>query len=88
MITFILENIYISPESPPAVISQTAFFTLDEAKKRAYEEFEKSLRDYCGHYNVDDIDVEECHGEFYIKGPNFTDWWTIVEVQIAEEENK
>ena len=49
----------------------------------AHEEYEKSLKDYCGNYNVDDIIVEECYRDLYIKGPDFIDWWTIVEVQTT-----
>ena len=88
MKTFILENIYMSKESAPAVFSHAVFSTLDKAKANAHEEYEKSLKDYCGNYNVDDIIVEECYRDLYIKGPDFIDWWTIVEVQTTEEENK
>lgn len=88
MKAFILENIYMSQESAPAVFSHSVFSTLDKAKEKAYEEYEKSLKEYCGNYNVDDIIVEECYRDLYIKGPTFTDWWTIVEIDIPEEESK
>ena len=88
MKAFILENIYMSQESAPAVFSHSVFSTLDKAKEKAYEEYEKSLNEYCGNYNVDDIIVEECYRDLYIKGPTFTDWWTIVEIDIPEEESK
>ena len=66
MKTFILENIYMSKESAPAVFSHAVFSTLDKAKAKAHEEYEKSLKDYCGNYNVDDIIVEECYRDLYI----------------------
>ena len=41
MKTFILENIYMSKESAPAVFSHAVFSTLDKAKAKAHEEYEK-----------------------------------------------
>ena len=33
------------------------------------------------------ITTEECYRDLYIKGPDFTDWWTVVEVTTTEEED-
>jgi hypothetical protein len=88
MKAFILENIYMSYESAPAVISHSVFSTLDKAKEKVREKYEKSLKDYCGNCNIDAIFVEECYRDLYIKGPAFTDWWTIVEIEIPEDENQ
>ena len=36
----------------------------------------------------ENITTEECYRDLYIKGPDFIDWWTVVEVPTTEEENK
>lgn len=41
MKAFILENIYMSYESAPAVISHSVFSTLDKAKEKVREKYEK-----------------------------------------------
>ena len=88
MKTFILENIYASKESVPSVCSTVMFSTLDEAVEAAQEAFEKGLKEYRQTYKSDAITTEEGYQNLYIKGPDFIDWWTVVEVPTTKEENK
>lgn len=80
MKTFILENIYMSDMSAPSVCSIDRFPTFESAMEEA--------KTYRKSYGADNITTEECHRDLYIKGPDFTDWWTAVEVPTTEEENQ
>ena len=80
MKTFILENIYMSDMSAPSVCSTDRFPTFESAMEEA--------KTYRKSYGADKITTEECYRDLYIKGPDFTDWWTAVEVPTTEEENQ
>lgn len=77
---FILENIYTSTETPPYVVSIALFSSPEEAKKEGLKQLKKEAKDYRKSYGADNISTEECYRDLYIKGPDFTDWWTIVEI--------
>lgn len=88
MKTFILENIYMSDMSAPSVFSTNRFPTFESAMEEAYKQFKEEAKTYRKSYGVKKITTEECYRDLYIKGPDFTDWWTIVDVPTTEEENK
>ena len=82
MKTFILENIYMSDMSAPSVCSTDRFPTFESAMEEAHKQ-----KTYRKSYGADNITTEECYRDLYIKGPDFIDWWTVVEVPTTEEEN-
>ena len=51
------------------------------------EQFKEEAKTYRKSYGADNITTEECYRDLYIKGPDFTDWWTVVEVTTTEEED-
>ena len=78
---YILINNYQSNETMPYVVSVDIFSTLDDAKKAAKDSVEDVMvNEYAEKYSVDEIETETANGSIYIKGPNFIDWWNIVEV--------
>ena len=85
---FILENVYMSDVSAPYVVTTDMFSTFEEAKEEGLKQFKEEAKDYRRSYGADDITTEECYRDLYIKGPDFTDWWTIVEVQTDKEEDE
>lgn len=85
---FILENIYMSDMSAPSVYSSDLFPTFESAMEEAYKQFKKEAKTYRKSYGADNITTDECYRDLYIKGPDFIDWWTVVEVTTTEEENK
>lgn len=87
MKTFILENIYMSDMSAPSVCSTDRFPTFESAMEEAYKQFKEEAKTYRKSYGADNITTEECYRDLYIKGPDFIDWWTVVEVPSTEEEN-
>ena len=80
MKTFILENIYMSDMSAPSVCSTDRFPTFESAMEEAHKQFKEEAKTFRKSY-------EECYRDLYIKGPDFTDWWTVVEVTTTEEED-
>lgn len=88
MKTFILENIYMSDMSAPSVYSTDRFPTFESAMEEAHKQFKEEAKTYRKSYGADNITTEECYRDLYIKGPDFTDWWTVVEVPTAEEEDE
>ena len=88
MNTFILENIYMSDMSAPSVFSTARFPTFESAMEEAYKQFKEESKTYRKSYGVDKITTEECYRDLYIKGPDFIDWWTVVEVPTTQEENE
>lgn len=85
---FILENIYMSNMSAPPVCSSDLFPTFESAMEEAHKQFKEEAKTYRKSYGVENITTEECYRDLYIKGPNFIDWWTVVEVPTTKEENK
>ena len=88
MKTFILENIYMSDMSNPSVYSTDRFPTFESAMEEAHMQFKEEAKSYRKSYGADNITTEDCYRELYIKGPDFSDWWTVVEVPTAEEEDE
>ena len=88
MKTFILENIYMSDMSNPSVYSTDRFPTFESAMEEAHKQFKEEAKTYRKSYGADNITTEEYYRDLYIKGPDFTDWWTVVEVPTAEEEDE
>ena len=79
MKTFILENIYMSDMSAPSVYSTDRFPTFESAMEEAHKQFKEEAKTYRKSYGADNITTEECYR---------TDWWTVVEVPTAEEEDE
>lgn len=88
MKTFILENIYMSDMSAPSVCSTDRFPTFESAMEEAHKQFKEEAKTYRKSYGADNITTEEYYRDLYIKGHDFTDWWTVVEVPTAEEEDE
>ena len=88
MKTFILENIYMSDMSNPSVYSADRFPTFESAMEEAHKQFKEEAKTYRKSYGADNITTEEYYRDLYIKGYDFTDWWTVVEVPTAEEEDE
>ena len=55
--------------------------------EEAHKQFKEEAKTYRKSYGADNITTEECYRDLYIKGPDFTDWWTVVEVTTTEEED-
>lgn len=87
MKAFILENIYMSDMSAPSVCSTDRFPTFESAIEEAHKQFKEEAKTYRKSYGADNITTKECYRDLYIKGPDFTDWWTVVEVTTTEEKN-
>lgn len=58
------------------------------SEEEAHKQFKEEAKTYRKSYGADNITTEECYRDLYIKGPDFTDWWTVVEVPTAEEEDE
>lgn len=55
--------------------------------EEAHKQFKEEAKTYRKSYGADNITTEEYYRDLYIKGHDFTDWWTVVEVPTAEEED-
>lgn len=62
--------------------------TFESAMEEAHKQFKEEAKTYRKSYGAENITTEECYRDLYIKGPDFIDWWTVVEVPTTEEENK
>ena len=71
----------------PSVCSTDRFPTFESAMEEAHKQFKEEAKTYRKSYGADNITTEECYRDLYIKGPDFTDWWTVVEVTTTEEED-
>ena len=63
------------------------FPTFESAMEEAHKQFKEEAKTYRKSYGADNITTEEYYRDLYIKGHDFTDWWTVVEVPTAEEED-
>lgn len=76
-----LVNIYQSSETLPYVVSTEPYENFDTAMKAAHEAYKEVLKDeYKENYKSEDLDVSISKRNIHIKGPDFCDWWTAIEV--------
>lgn len=81
---YLLLNVYCSDETDPYVVSSE----LHTTHKDATEEMRKAAEDaLVNQYNEevypneDDIATDVSYNDYHIAGPNFHDWWTIIELR-------
>lgn len=78
---YMVINNYQSSETLPYVVSVDDFSTFDDAMKAAKDDAEDAMvNEYAEKYRADEIEMENANCSVYIKGPDFIDWWSIVEV--------
>lgn len=78
---YMVINNYQSNETLPYVVSADDFSTFDDAMKAAKDDAEDAMvNEYAEKYRADEIEMENANCSVYIKGPDFIDWWSIVEV--------
>lgn len=79
---YMVINNYQSNETLPYVVSVIDTFSrFDDAMKAAKDNAEDAMvNEYVEKYRADKIEMKTTCSSVYIKGPNFIDWWSIVEV--------
>lgn len=78
---YIVINNYQSNETLPHAVSVDDFSTLYDAMKAARDDAEDAMvNEYAEKYRADEIEMKTANSSVYIKGPDFIDWWSIVEV--------
>lgn len=79
---YMVINNYQSNETLPYVVSVADdFSTFDDAMKAAKDDAEDAMvNEYAEKYRADEIEMKTANSSVYIKGPDFIDWWSIVEV--------
>lgn len=78
---YIVINNYQSNKTLPHTVSADDFSTLYDAMKAARDDAKDAMvNEYVEKYRADEIEMETANSSVYIKGPDFIDWWSIVEV--------
>lgn len=79
---YMVINKYQSNETLPRVVSVVDIFSVfDDAMKVAKNNAKDAMANkYAQKYKEDEIKMETASNSVYIKGPDFIDWWSIVEV--------
>lgn len=81
---YLLLNVYCSEVVAPYVVSSK----LHATHKDATEEMRKTAEDALvneyneeAYPNEDDISTDVSYNDYHITGPDFHDWWTIIELR-------
>ena len=81
MNNYLLINCYSSKETMPYVVSAEKFSSYDAAMKAKSDYFEDAMvNEYAENYTDNQIETEVANNSIYIKGPDFLDWWTVIEL--------
>lgn len=78
---YLLINNYASKETMPYIVSTEKFSSYDAAMTAAKNCFEDAMvNEYTETYTDDQLETEVANNSLYIKGPDFLDWWTVIEL--------
>lgn len=77
----LLTNIYQSEETLPYVVSTEPFASVETAMKAAHDSYEDAMvNEYCENYEENELEVTIDDRNIYVKGPDFVDWWSVMDV--------
>lgn len=80
---YLLLNVYCSKMVAPYVVSTELHATHEDAAKEMRKAVEDALvNEYNeeNYPNEDDISTDVSCNDYHITGPDFHDWWTIIEL--------